>query len=65
MISIFSPWPYLSRLPIKPEKHKANFEEINGFWHSIDNYKDIDDLNERKNKIKYNSIKKISRKIKK
>ena len=30
------------------KKNKANFEEINGFWHSIDNYKDIGDLNEKK-----------------
>ena len=46
------------------KKYKPNFEEINGFWHSIDNYKDINDLNEKKNKIKYNFIKKMSKKIK-
>ena len=29
-------------------KNKTAFEEINGFLHSIDNYKDVDDVNNKK-----------------
>ena len=45
-------------------KNKTSFEDISGFWHSIDNYKDINDVNDKKNKLKYNYIKKIIKKIK-
>ncbi len=47
------------------KKNKTAFEEINGFWHSIDNYKDVDDVNNKKNKVKYAYIKKIINKVKK
>ena len=47
------------------KKNRTAFEEINGFWHSIDNYKDVDDVNNKKNKVKYNYIKKIVNKVKK
>ena len=43
---------------------KTKFEQIDGFWHSIDNYKDIDDVNNKENKIKYNQVKKIIKKFK-
>ena len=33
--------------------------QIKGFWHSIDNYKDINDVNDKRNKIKYFQIKRI------
>ncbi len=46
------------------KNYKSNFEQINGFWHSIDNIKDINNLNEKRNKIKYNRVKKIIKKIK-
>ena len=46
------------------KKKKTNFEQIRGFWHSIDNYKDINDVNDKRNKIKYFQIKKIIKKIK-
>ena len=43
-------------------KKKTNFEQIQGFWHSIDNYKDINDVNNKRNKIKYFQIKSIIKK---
>ena len=30
------------------KNNRTAFEEINGFWHSIDNYKDVDDVNNKK-----------------
>lgn len=45
------------------KKKKTNFEQIQGFWHSIDNYKDINDVNNKRNKIKYFQIKSIIKKI--
>lgn len=50
-------YPYIIK------KKKTQLEQIDGFWHSIDNYKDINDVNNRKNKIKYFQIKKIIKKI--
>ena len=45
------------------KKNNTNFEEINGFWHSIDNEKDIKNLNKKaKNKI-YLKIKKIKKNL--
>ena len=32
------------------KKNNTNFEEINGFWHSIDNEKDIKNLNKKAKK---------------
>ena len=45
------------------KKKKTNFVQIKGFWHSIDNYKDINDVNDKRNKIKYFQIKRIIKKI--
>ena len=44
------------------KKYKSNFESIKGFWHSIDNIKDINILN--KNEKKYLKTKKIFKKLK-
>ena len=46
------------------KKHKSNFESIRGFWHSIDNIKDINILNQNENIKKYRYIKKIQKKLK-
>ena len=46
------------------KKHKSNFESISGFWHSIDNIKDINILNQNENIKKYRYIKKIQKKLK-
>ena len=45
-------------------KYKSNFESIKGFWHSIDNIKDINILKKNRNKKKYQKIKKILKKLK-
>jgi NDP-sugar pyrophosphorylase family protein len=45
------------------KKFKSNFNHIKGVWFSIDNQKDISSLHD-KNTLKYNSIKKILKKIK-
>ena len=42
---------------------KTSFDQINGFWHSIDNYKDINDVNNKENKIKYNRTLKLKKKL--
>jgi glucose-1-phosphate cytidylyltransferase len=47
------------------KKNKSNFEQIDGFWHSIDNTKDIDNLNKKDDKAKYDRIDRIIKKIKK
>ena len=46
------------------KKHKSNFESISGFWHSIDNVKDIDILKKDGNIKKYKITKKILKKLK-
>lgn len=46
------------------KKFNCNFVSFNGFWHSIDNMKDIEVLKKRNDKNKFNSIRKILRKIK-
>ena len=46
------------------KKYKSNFESIKGFWHSIDNIKDINTLNKNKNKKKYLKIKRIFKRLK-
>ena len=47
------------------KKNKSNFEQIDGFWHSIDNTKDIDNLNKKDDKAKYDRIDRIIKKMKK
>ena len=41
----------------------CQFESINGFWHSVDNIKDIDATKKKSNNKKYLLIKKIKKKI--
>ena len=41
------------------KKHKTGLRNINGFWHSIDNLKDIEDLNKSKNLIKFKKVFKL------
>ena len=42
---------------------KCNFKEFKGFWHSIDNIKDIDNTKKKYNYNKYKGIKKIIKKL--
>lgn len=42
---------------------KVNFLEIKKFWHSIDNHKDIDDINNQKNSYKFKYLEKIKKKL--
>ena len=46
------------------KKFKCDFRDFKGFWHSIDNMKDIDDTQKKNNLKKFNEIKKIIKKIK-
>ena len=41
------------------KKYKSNFVKIDGFWHSVDNIKDIDETKKRNNIKKYEKLKKI------
>ena len=45
------------------KKYKCNFKEFKGFWHSIDNIKDIDNTKKINNYIKFTGIKKITKKL--
>ena len=47
------------------KKNKSNFEEIEGFWFSIDNEKDINNLNLKANNPNYNEVRKIKINLKK
>ena len=46
------------------KKYKSNFESIKGFWHSIDNIKNINILKKNGNKKKYHETQKILKKLK-
>ena len=46
------------------KKYKSNFESIKGFWHSIDNIKNINILKKNGNKKKYRKIHKFLKKLK-
>ena len=50
--------------PIIIKKFKSNFEIFKGFWHSIDNMKDVDVTRKENDIKKYNNIKKLIVKIK-
>lgn len=52
-------YPYIIK------NYKTNLEQINkdGFWSSVDNLKDIDELNNKNNKKKYFSILKIKKNL--
>ena len=41
------------------KKHKTGLRNINGFWHSIDNLKDIEDLTKSKNLVKFKKVFKL------
>lgn len=45
--------------PIIIKKFRSNFKKIIGIWYSVDNQKDLNFLNEKKNKIVYNKIKNL------
>jgi len=47
------------------KRNKSNFEEIDGFWYSIDNVKDINNLNFKFKNSNYNKIEKIKILLKK
>ena len=47
------------------KRNNTNFEEINGFWFSIDNEKDIKNLNFKLNNSNYDKMKNIKNKFKK
>ena len=50
--------------PIFIKKFNAGFLKLRGFWHSIDNIKDIEAINDRKGlKRKYMKLKKIKKKL--
>ena len=46
------------------KKFKCDFKNFNGFWHSVDNMKDIDSTKKKNNHKKFNEIRKIIKKIK-
>lgn len=48
--------------PIIIKRFKSNFKKISGLWYSVDNQKDLNFLNEKKNKTVYKKIK-LLRKI--
>jgi NDP-sugar pyrophosphorylase family protein len=52
-----------SLYPLFIKKFKCNFVTMKGFWHSIDNKKDINSLNEKGNKIKFRELTKITKKF--
>jgi len=43
------------------KKYKSSFKGINGFWHSVDNQKDLEFLNKKHNKFTYKQIMKLKR----
>ncbi len=43
------------------KKYKSDFKGIKGFWRSIDNQKDINFLNNKKNKYEYTQIRKLAK----
>lgn len=45
------------------KKKNTKFKDINGFWYSIDNEKDIKILNTKLNNLNYSKIKKIKKKF--
>ena len=53
-----------SLYPLIIKKFKTNLEHIKGFWSSIDNIKDIKELNDKSSKKKFFEINKIVEKIK-
>ena len=50
--------------PLIIKSFKTNLEHINGFWNSIDNMKDIKELNDSNNNKKFFEVEKIIKKIK-
>ena len=45
------------------KKFKCDFKDFKGFWHSVDNMKDIDNTKKKNNQKKFNEIRKIIKKI--
>ena len=46
------------------KKFKCDFKNFRGFWHSVDNIKDIENTKKENNFYKFNEIRKIVKKIK-
>jgi len=52
--------------PLMIKKHFCNLEKITGFWHSVDNIKDLDMVNKKSvNKSKFLLTQKLQKKLKK
>jgi glucose-1-phosphate cytidylyltransferase len=49
--------------PIVIKKFKSSFKNIDGFWYSVDNQKDLMYLNDKKNKLFYKIIKNLKTKL--
>ena len=49
--------------PMIIKRFKCNFKVFTGFWHSVDNMKDIDITKRENDKKKYNSVKKLIKKL--
>ena len=49
--------------PLIIKKHKCDFKVFNGFWHSVDNTKDIESIKRKNNFKKYNKLKKLIKKL--
>lgn len=45
------------------KRKNVNFTQINGFWYSIDNLKDIDNLKVKINKKNFNKVRKLKKKL--
>ncbi len=49
--------------PIIIKKFKSNFCNLEGFWYSVDNMKDLESLKKRNNASNYKILKKIEKKL--
>ena len=64
-IFVNSPYFEMDFFPFFIKKYKSNLVKSTGFWHSIDNVKDIAAINnEKTSKEKYRLLNKIKKKIK-
>ena len=49
--------------PLIIKKYKCDFKVFNGFWHSVDNVKDIESVKRENNFKKYIKLKKLTKKL--
>ena len=47
------------------KKYKSSFKSINGFWHSVDNQKDLEFFDKKNNKFIYKQIMILKRNLSK